>query len=191
MRACRLAAVFAFTFLLLNLAHAKPKKPDVPAVFKNARYVYVQAVDGDVLNPRLVPEDRQAIYDVEQSLRKWKRYALTLNRNEAELVFVVRKGRLGSVSVHGGVSAGSRVPPGQSSPVPGEGRTSEVGAGAEVGPPDDLLLVQLQDQGQLTTVVWYRSMDGGLDAPDVELMKELKAAVEKAYPQVPNSKQKP
>lgn len=191
MRFCRLAAVFSLSFLVLNLADAKPKKPDVPAVFKNARYVYVQAIDGDVFNPRLVPEDRQAIYDVEQSLRKWKRYALTLNRKDAELVFVVRKGRLASLGVHGGVSAGSRVPPGQSGPFPGEGLTSEVGAGAEVGPPDDLLRVQLQDKGQLTTIVWYRSMDRGLDAPDVQLMKELKAAVEKAYPQAPNPNQKP
>jgi hypothetical protein len=191
MSARRLAAVFCLSLLVLNLAHAKPKKPDVPAIFNSARYVYVEAVDGDVFNPSLVPEDRQAIYDVEQSLRKWKRYALTLNRNEAELVFVVRKGRVAAVGVHGGISGGSRVPPGQSSPVPGQGHTSEIGTRAEVGPPDDLLRVQLQDQGQLTSVVWYRSMDGGLDAPDVELLKELKAEVEKAYPQAPDPNQKP
>lgn len=191
MSASRLTAVFSLSLLVLNLAHAKPKKPDVPAIFKNARYVYVEAIDGDVLNPRLLPEDRQAIYNVEQSLRKWKRYALTLNRNEAELVFVVRKGRMASLGVHGGVSAGSRVPPGQPGPVPGEGRTSEIGARGEVGPPDDLLRVQLQDQGQLTTIVWYRSVDKGLDAPDVELMKELRVAVDKAYPQAPDPNQKP
>jgi hypothetical protein len=191
MKADRLALVFSLSLLVLNLAHGKPKKPDVPAVFKNARYVYVEAVDGDILNPRLLPEDRQAITDVEDSLRQWNRYALTINRNEAELVFVVRKGRLASAGLHGGVSAGSRVPPGQSSPAPGQGRTTEVGASGEIGPPDDLLRVHLQDQGQLSTIVWYRSMEGGLNAPAVQLLKQLKSAVENAYPQTPNPNQKP
>lgn len=191
MKAARLALVLSLSLLILNVALAKPKKPDAPAVFKNARYVYVEAVDGDVFNPRLLPEDRQAIADVEDSLRQWNRYALTMNRNEAELGFVVRKGRLASAGLHGGVSAGSRVPPGQSGPVPGQGRTTEVGASGEVGPPDDLLRIQLQDQGQLSTIVWYRSMEGGLDAPAVQLVKQLKAAVESAYPQTPSANKKP
>jgi hypothetical protein len=74
---------------LLIVAEAKPKnqKVDLPAVFKNAQYVYVEAYDGDLLNPKLVPEDRQAIYNVEQGLKDWKRYAIVLQRDQADLVF--------------------------------------------------------------------------------------------------------
>ncbi len=191
MKALRLAVISIVCLLVVSPARTKPKKADVPAVFKDARYVYVEAVDGDVLNPRLLAEDRQAIDDVENSLRQWNRYALTMNRGEAELVFVVRKGRLATVGLHGGVSAGSRVPPGQSSPIPGQGSTSELGASGELGPPDDLLRVQRQEHDKLATIVWYRSMNGGLDAPAVQLVQQLKAAVERAYPQAPNNHQKP
>ena len=52
-------------------AHSKKKDPDIPALFRQARYVYVEAVDGDEFNPRLYPEDRQAIADVRHALQAW------------------------------------------------------------------------------------------------------------------------
>jgi hypothetical protein len=66
-----------------------------------ARYAHVEATDGDSFNPRVLPDDRRAIADVQHALLDWKRYILTAKRREAELVFVVRKGDL--ASVQGGI----------------------------------------------------------------------------------------
>src|SRR5271156_682719 len=73
-------------------AQSKKKDPDIPALYRQARYVYVEAVDGDEFDPRLYPEDRQAIADVRHALQAWNRYTLTIRRQDADLVFVVRKG---------------------------------------------------------------------------------------------------
>jgi hypothetical protein len=185
--------------LVLNLAQAKPKKPDVSAMFENAHYVYVESMDGDLFRPDLFPEDRQAITNVQDSLRDWKRYALTANRNEAELVFVVRKGRLAEGQLHGGISGGPRAQPGQpGQPAsPGspqwqqQGTSTEIGARSEVGPPDDMLRVYIQTDGQLKAIVWDRSEEGGLDGPSVQLMRQLKVAVDRAYPVTPPAPKKP
>lgn len=186
MKTMKLAAPLVVGLLVLNLAHGKPKKPDLPAVFQNAKYVYVEAVDGDILKPGLFPEDRQAISDVQDSLREWKRYAITLNRKDADLVFVVRKGRLAAAQVHGGISVGSpQVTGAGTASSPGQTRSTEAGARTEVGEPDDMLRVYIQNDGELKAVVWDRTMDGGLDAPSVQLVRQLRAAVEKAYPQQP------
>jgi len=189
MKPWKIAVLPIVCLLVINIAQGKPKKPDVPGPFQNAHYVYVQAEDGDILNPRLFPEDRQAISDVEDKLRNWNRYALTVNRSEADLVFVVRKGRLASAQLHGGISGGSHPQPGV--PGPGSGPDTrptvdtEIGARGELGPPDDLFRVYLQREGQLGAKVWERSSDGGLDAPAVPLVEQLKEAVEHAYPQTP------
>ena len=185
MKPWKSVAPLLLAFLILGLAYGKPKKPEVPAVFQNARYVYVEAMDGDVLKPGLFPDDRQAIYDVEESLRKWKRYSLTMNRSDAELVLVVRKGRLVDAQLHGGVSGGP------SPQAPGQTRTTEIGARTEVGEPDDELIVYMQDQGHRGMKVWERAMDGGLDAPAILLMQQLRKAVDSAYPPTPSTPPKP
>ena len=55
----------------------------------------------------LLSEDRKAILDVQNALRSWNRYMITVKR-EADLVFVVCKGHIASAqgSVGGGVSNG-------------------------------------------------------------------------------------
>lgn len=196
MKVLKFAAPLILCLLVLNLAHSKPKKPDVSAVFQNARYVYVEAVDGDIFKPGLFPEDRQAIYDVQDSLRDWNRYVLTVQRDQADLVFVVRKGRLAEGQLRGGISAGPRPQPGQpagpgSPQAPRQAPGTEVGARAEVGPPDDTLRVYTQNEGQLKAIVWDRSQDGGLDAPAVQLVRQLKAAVDRAYPPTATPAKKP
>ncbi len=194
MKAQTLAAPLVAGLLAFNIAYAKPKKADVPAVFQVARYVYVQAEDGDVLKPGLYPEDRQAIYDVQNKIRAWHRYAITINRDEADLVFIVRKGRLAGVQGNVGIGNFPAPQPGQSPtpgpdarPVPTQGGIStRVGAGTEVGPSDDLLRIfSLSGDKKLIGPVWSRELDGGLDAPGVLLIQQLKDAVEKAYPPTP------
>ncbi len=197
------------SMLCLSVAHSKSKKSDVSAVFQNAQYVYVESVDGDALRPGLYPEDRQAIANVEDSLRDWNRYVLVLRRDQADIVFVVRKGREAGAQARAGISGGPRTQPGQYPNQPGQypnqqGQDpTQVGPGAgqgpnnpnngpmvgvrgDVGPSDDLLRVFARTgEGKLTGPIWTRELEGGLDAPSVELVRQLKLAVEKAYPQTP------
>jgi hypothetical protein len=169
------------------------KKADLPAVFSNARYVYVQAKDGDIMKPGLYPADRDAISDVQVGVRDWNRYAVTTERENADLVFIVRKGRLAGVQGRGGLS-GPRQQPG--SPYPGNdprqagsGASTSLGAEAEVGPSDDLLEVyMLTPDGKLSGRLWWREMKDGLVGPSVLLLQQLKNAVEHAYPTPPQAK---
>ena len=156
--------------------------------------MYVQAEDGDALTPGLYPEDRQAIYDVENKIRDWNRYAITINRDEADLVFIVRKGRLAAAQGQVGIGNFPRPQPGQSpnpvpdpGPSPNQGGISErAGVGTEAGPSDDLLRVFiLTGDKKLAGPVWARELNGGLDAPRVQLVEQLKGSVEKAYPPTP------
>ena len=168
------------------------KKKDVPAQFNNARFVYVQAEDGDIMNPRLFPEDREAIADVQDELRDWNRYAVALKQSEAELVMVVRKGRLAAAQAEGGVGIGTRPEfggayPGSRNPADPNNRSggvsTEIGGRTEVGPPDDTLRVySVNPDGSRGAILWSGSIQDGLSAPQVLLLKQLKQAVEHAYP---------
>lgn len=182
-----------FLLLLLGsvslsiVAQAKPKnqKVDLPAVFKNAQFVYVEAYAGDALNPNLVPDDRQSIYDVEQRLKDWHRYAITYQRDRADLVFLVRKGRIASVTPRVVVGIGSQ-PNNRNSSPPDPTRTNDsvgVGVDAEAGSPDDMLAIYLVDPtGELNGPIWSHSLKGGLDAPTLPLFQRIKHEVETAYP---------
>lgn len=194
---------FKLALLILLLApgfvaaQKKAKKPIVPAVFNSARFVYVQAVDGQEFDRNLYPEDRMAIADVRDALQVWGRYTLTVERDKADLVFVVRKGRLASADVDGGIGTGQnpqvggqrvQFPGNQRQQGPGAGgpASAGVGVGAEAGPPDDLLQVcQLTPNGKLSAPLWIHSFANGLDAPRLLLFKQFKDAVEKAYPNPP------
>ncbi len=92
--------------LLPTLAFAQSqnkKKHSIPAVFDNAHYVWVESTDGDIFTPGLLPADRHAIVDVQNALRNWGRYVLTPDRSDAELIFVVRTGRIAEGKVGGSV----------------------------------------------------------------------------------------
>jgi hypothetical protein len=98
--------LIAFT-IGLGLAQSQPRKnEEVPKIFLTAHYVYVEATDGGGLNPRVVPENRKAIADLQYALQDWKRYIVTAKRREADLFFVVRRGSL--VSVQGRVGGRHR-----------------------------------------------------------------------------------
>jgi hypothetical protein len=188
-------SIALFVVLVAPLALAKDKKKDtLPTIFSNARYVYVQAEDGDIMKPGLFPEDREAIADVQDALKDWHRYALTLNRKDADLIIIVRKGRLAAAQVNGGVGVGTPPAINGSSPnrnSAGVGNTNPdrtdtfetVGARSEVGPNDDILRVYtLSPQGKLSGPFWSNEMKDGLDAPDVLLVRALREAVDHAYP---------
>lgn len=182
----------------LALAQQKTKKPTVPAIFKNAQYVYVEAVDGQEFDSSLNPDDRQAIADVQDALQRWNRYALTTHREDADIVIVVRKGRavearagviIGSSSGGAGASPGTGPgsgPQGNPSAAQPRGQAGPgIGAvaGGEVGTPDDLFEVcQLSTNGTLSTPLWMHTFPDGLDGPRVMLFEQFKNAVDKAYP---------
>jgi len=197
--------------LLLTVSAALPlqaknkKQPSVPAVFGQAQYVYVQAVDGRQFDPNLYPEDREAIADVQDALSNWRRYVLVMDRDEADLVIVVRRGRAAEAGVgvsprglpnSGGIGAGSggTQTPGQGragTPAGGQIGGPAIETGAEVGPSDDFFEVcQLDTDRKLTPPLWERTMPDGLDAPRVLLFQQFREAVDKAYPVQPTQQQK-
>src|SRR2546425_2946621 len=47
------------------------KVPTFPGTLANARYVYVASYDGDQFDRNLLPEDREAISAVQDSIQKW------------------------------------------------------------------------------------------------------------------------
>ncbi len=189
----KLFKAVAFVLVLvpaLVTVQAKPKKPyKLPAVFNQAQYVYVEAIDGQQFDPRLYPEDIEAIGNVQHALQDWNRYVLTVKREDAQLVFVVRKGREAEARV--GLQGGApplgtpgrpnspNSPNTPNNPNDGIG----VGVGGEVGPPDDLLEVYEQNPDHSRgMMLWQRSLADGLDAPVVSLLRELKVEVERDYP---------
>jgi hypothetical protein len=101
--------VVVVTIIGVLLAQGQPKKnnDEVPKILLTSRYVYVEAIDGDVLNPRVLPENRKAITDLQYALQDWKRYIITAKRREAEIVFVVSKGSLASVKGGVGTQGGT------------------------------------------------------------------------------------
>jgi hypothetical protein len=182
---------FALVLLLVPalLTGQSNKKKTVSAVFSNARYAWVESMDGDAFAPRTNPDDRQAIADVEDALHNWNRYALTMRRSEADLVFIVRKGRLATGKLGLGLGAPplGAGGPGQRAPAGTPG--TSVGVGGEVGPPDDILEVHaLNSDGTLGAMLWQRSFPNGLNAPGVTLLAQLRKAVEKDYPQNASTK---
>lgn len=207
---CPMKLLKSITLLLvlapaLATVQAKTKKPyQLPAVFNQARYVYVEAVDGQEFDPRLIPEDRQAIADVYKALYDWKRYVVVTRRDEADLIFVVRKGRLAQADVGVLVGSGPQIGAGSgpqvgtgSGPQGGAGRppansgpSHGVGVGGEAGPPDDLLEVYMTNPNEAHgTLVWQHTLADGLDRPDLPLFKQLKDEVEHDYPIQAASKQ--
>lgn len=164
------------------LLRAKDKKPSVPAVFGQAKYVYVEAIDGQEFDPNLNPDDRIAIADVRDALDNWKRYILTTSRSDADVVIVVRKGRLESANV--GIAPRRGQMPGGAGQPGGIGSGEQIGG--DVGPPDDLLEVcQVNPDGKLSGPLWHQSMPNGLNAPKVMLLVQFEEAVDKAYPPQP------
>ena len=177
-------------------AQKQSKKNSAPsAAFNNARYVYVRAEVGDITRPNLFPEDREAIGNVMDGIRDWKRYVLVTSPGDADLIFVVRKGRLAAVQGSAGGSLGSSVPRvsvGSRNPSSVQDPASDdIGGRAEVGPPDDMLRVFLPNgDGKRETAIWTGRQDDGLEPPNVPLLRQLRTAVDQAYPVNPPTQPK-
>jgi len=190
---------------VVGTAPAKTKKdPVVPKLFCQARFVYVETADGNVLDPNVldpnvVAADRDVALALEEHLREWKRYTLVLRRDEADLVWVVRTGRLVSAGMDTGHPTDSRVtarigagsgPTGTPNPETngqdpgdvGSGRSMPGAVSAQVGDPDDLLTIfeGAGDGGTLHTWLWKKSEAGGLLDAGMPLFQQVRDAVDAA-----------
>jgi hypothetical protein len=198
MRRFHAIALLLLALAALNCAQIKAKKhSDISAVFANAKYVYVEAQAGDIMRPGLYSEDRQAIGDMQDGLRDWNRYTLATGRKQADLVFIVRKGRTAGAQTQVGIPSGPR-PQGSQGPAtqsrqPGQMPDEDgMGVGADVGPSDDMLQVYTTNpDGKLIGPIWNREMKDGLDGPAGLLLQQLRAAVEKEYPNQPPPPKQP
>ena len=133
--------------------------------------------------------------------------AVTFSTLDAELVMVVRKGRLAGAQLHGGVGIGrgpeldgsypvSRNPAGQNNPGGGRGTSTEMGADGEAGPAEDMLRIYaVTPDGKRGAMLWSSEMKDGLDAPSLMLLRQFRQELDKAYPpqtaSQPSTPQKP
>lgn len=158
--------------MALALGQSK-KKDEVPKVLLTSRYVYVEAVDGDVVNPRVLSENRKAITDLQHALQDWKRYIITAKRREAEIVLIVCKGSLASAKGGVGARGGTN-----------ERTAANASLDAQLGILDDRLEVYILNPDEsLMGPIWRRSLKDGLDPPEMPLFEQFKEAIDTASKQ--------
>jgi hypothetical protein len=195
--------------LLVPLAVAKDKDKDkdktqLPKLVVSAQYVFVTTYFGDPsdqpLNIHIMPEDRQAVADVQRAIEKWGKYSIALVRGDADLVIVVRKGRLAETQAGVRAHAGSRLPSnrpnepaGIADPTNPDTPGAELGdnsrtpsvrpeATADFGDPQDEIAVYSAALGNEanTPPIWRGRRIDGLDPPQMRLIQELRTKVEAA-----------
>lgn len=71
-------------------ATAATSVPAMPRIFANARFVYVTSYDGDQFNPRVLPEDRDAIGRVQEAIHKWGKLIVVYRPEEADIILAVQ-----------------------------------------------------------------------------------------------------
>lgn len=92
----------------VGIAPAKAKKePPLSKLFCQAHYVYVETADGDVADPRVLPADREAAGALQEHLQDWKRYTVVERPADADLIWVVRTGRIADAGVAAGFPVGN------------------------------------------------------------------------------------
>jgi hypothetical protein len=154
--------------LVAPLVLAKDK-PTIPKLIVNARFVQVTTYLGDdPANVRIMPEDRQAVADVQNAIQKWGRYTRVYQANDADLIILVRKGRIAEAT------SGVRVHVGSEKPSPTVGSVLN----ADAGDPQDTLAVYDAEQGIDSAPLWRGRKDDGLNPPDMALVTELRSRVE-------------
>ncbi len=187
MRRRNLAVLLPLLFLSLPFAKAKNKeKTPLPKLVAHAQYVMVTTYFGDPvrepLNPHITTEDRQAVTDVQNALEKWGRYTIAYRPEDAELILVVRKGRLLDATGGVRVQAGSKRPctPGNSPAPCTIQQDPAVGpiAAVDAGDPQDELALYDSSLGTDNAPLWRGRRAAGLDAPKMQLVEELRTKVE-------------
>jgi len=63
--------------------------PAFPGILANARYVYVASYDGDQFDPKLLPEDRDAIAAVQNAIQEWGKLNIVYRPSQADIIILV------------------------------------------------------------------------------------------------------
>jgi hypothetical protein len=171
----------------LGLAQKTKKHNDVPAAFETAHSIYVEAENGGLEKPGVSAADRQAIADVQDALHAWNRYVLAVHPEQADLIFVVRKGRPANPTDQSSLNTAPRMnshaPGGAPGGPPGQaGDSDSLGGPTAVVQEEDRLSVYTMVDGKLSGPVWTRELRNGLDGPSLTILQQLKLAVERTYP---------
>ena len=203
--------VFLLVSLLLIVpaapAKKKPKIKMDPRIL-SAQFVRVVSVTGGQYEVGTQYGDRSAINAVQSALEKWGRFRVVYTNQPADIIIVVRQGRIGSATVGGNIPVG-----GGPDPMPGGGvgigvgsGRPTIGVGAEAAStPDDLLAVydgklgwneptSVMDTLANSPVLWRATMENGLfgKAPLVEeFKKEVEAAEKELADQKADKNKKP
>ncbi len=176
--------ILLFSVLLVLQGYAKA--PTLPALVLQARYVALgyETAEGFIAetdfrsfaSTKVMPDDRQAIANIYDALSKWKRYTITIDPADADLLIAVRTGRVASGT--GGIRVGT----GGIDPTTGRKTSRSIGPvfGAEVGPPDDYLAVYQADDGREAVRLWVGTQHDGLVGKNPPLFKNFKDDVEAA-----------
>jgi hypothetical protein len=176
----RVLPVFLVVLLVFAVAGAKEKKSSLRAELLSAKFVFVTAYPGT--NPdsvRLgtagIADDRRAIADVEEALRKWGRWTPIQSAEQADLIITVRKGRIANTGV--------RIPIGGVDIPPTRNGTRSPKVEAEAGPNDDMIAIY---SGHGWGNVNYNAGDPNLDAPPIWRVIQANALMS---PKVPGIQQ--
>ena len=65
------------------------KVPAFPGTLANARYIYVASYDGDQFDTNLLPEDRNAITNVQNAIQSWRKLMIVYHPSEADIIILV------------------------------------------------------------------------------------------------------
>jgi len=171
---------YLFAVLLLTSCIFAKKKNTLSNVIVNAKYVMVTSQFGE--NPsdsRLTTEDRNAVGAVQEAIQKWGRYTLVFDRNAADIVILVRTGRVleGRAGIAVGQSQPNAVPRDVST---GDERQQDVMVSGQ-----DLLAVYDPRLSLDSAPLWQERDAHGLNPPQMRLVDEFRRKVEAATAKQP------
>jgi len=185
----RALALILIAFVATNPSAAKDKKKaTLPYLVLRARYVAV-VVDPDegvsMTNPG---ENSTARSDVEWAIRKWGRFALTIDTRNADLIFVLHKGGAAVKRTIGGIRGDSGVGVTMST-----GRRPDLSSSdsemdrhptmrTEVSTPDDVFSVYRggEDNPLDAPPLWRYIARDGLKHPGVPAVDKFRKDIEDA-----------
>lgn len=173
----------AFGLLLLlvvvPLSMAKDKQQQLPGLVVHAKYVFITTYNGDRFDPNAYPDDRQAARDVRDAIQHWGRYIPVERAQDADLILLVRKGRIAEARPGVRIHAGSRPNPNVD---PTQNPNSTLGPEVRVdaGDPLDMLAVYDASQGIDSAPLWRGRLQDGLNPPAMRLVQDFRSKVEAA-----------
>ncbi len=81
-----------FLLLASTAALSKPRSEQImPRLVAQARFVYVTTYDGPSWSANVLPEDRQAVSDVQDALRRWGKYTVVYEPGHADIILAVQR----------------------------------------------------------------------------------------------------